>query len=590
MVVAFGIGIAIDFSLFLHLRFTEEMLKNKGKEGYTAIDAVEEMMFTSGRTVIFSAILLMTCIASGLQFYMFYLTTMSLSIVYIAMFAAIGGLVFIPAFYLIMGERVFYLSNMDIVRSIGYYCGCSKRSCCTTNAAKVDLNAISVHEDSPAPSDNDSTDYENKLTVVNVTSMAYAESLMTPEDKKDLWFRSVMFVVKYPWPFFIAIFSCLVVLTVYFVRDVRLAQFDNSAMPIDSPIRYTYDNLIRNFVSAGNSGMDIYIQTQNAVTSKDFITNLNAYCNVLSSLPYVKSVSSMVRLDNRLNESYYIAMYSDPTNPKYAQYINTVGDPFYYSDLKHVARVGVSLSYITSDPQISDAVKNVRSLTATSFHNLTTSVQLLATEGVTGSAPTQYDQNESLKQIFPGFLAVIFCAMYFFLLLLTGSVFLPFKAILVSCLSIMGSFAFVMFVFQYNNGSDFLHFYNNGFCLDPLQLLFIFSVAFGLSLDYEVFILGRMQEVYKRTGSNAYAIAKGISSSARSVSVAAILVVCAIGGFIVSSVMILQLIGMGIGLTILLDATVVRLILIPSMMSIVGDWAWWAPAPVKKLASYFEGH
>lgn len=588
MVVAFGIGIAIDFSLFLHLRFTEEMLKGKTKEGYKPIDAVEEMMFTSGRTVIFSAVLLMTCIASGLQFYMFYLTTMSLSIVYIALFAAIGGLVFIPAFYLIIGEKVFYLSNMDIIRSIGYYCGCSKRSCCNTN--KVDLN-VSPEGYSESVINDEHHDKLNALDVgVDVTSMRYAESLMTPEDKKDLWFRSVMFVVKYPWPFFVAIFSGLVVLTVFFVRDVRFAQFGFAAMPVNSPIRYTYDSLIHNFANAANSGMDVYIQTQNSVTSRDFITSLNTYCNMLSNLSYVKAVSSMVRLDSRLNETYYLEMYADPTNPKYATYISEVVDPFYYSDLKHITRVGVALSYISSDPRIGDAVNQVRSLTANSFHNLTTHVQLLATEGVTGSAATQYDQNESLRKVFPGFLAVIFCSMFFFLVLLTGSIFLPIKAIVVSCLSIMGSFAFVMFVFQNNNGSSFLHFYNDGECLDPLQLLFIFSVSFGLSLDYEVFILGRMQEVYKRTGSNAYSIAKGISSSARSVSVAAVLVVCAIGGFIVSSVLILQLIGMGIGVTILLDATIVRLVLIPSMMSIAGDRAWWAPAPVKKLASYFEGH
>lgn len=119
--------------------------------------------------------------------------------------------------------------------------------------------------------------------------------------------------------------------------------------------------------------------------------------------------------------------------------------------------------------------------------------------------------------------------MFLFILLLTGSLVLPIKTIATAALSITGSFGFLMFVFQDNNGSSFLQFNNNFNCLDPIQLLFIFLVAFGLALDYEVFLLGRIQELYEKTGDSDYAIVKGISSSSRVISLAAILICTAVG-------------------------------------------------------------
>ena len=106
---------------------------------------------------------------------------------------------------------------------------------------------------------------------------------------------------------------------------------------------------------------------------------------------------------------------------------------------------------------------------------------------------------------------------------------MPFKTIVTAGLSITASFAFLMFVFQNNNGSDFLKFDNNFECLDPIQLLFVFVVSFGLSLDYEVFLLGRIQEIFERTGDSNYAVVKGVASSSRVITIAAILICCAIG-------------------------------------------------------------
>ena len=113
-------------------------------------------------------------------------------------------------------------------------------------------------------------------------------------------------------------------------------------------------------------------------------------------------------------------------------------------------------------------------------------------------------------------------------------------------------------------------------------------VAFGLSLDYEVFLMGRIQEVYLKTGDNMHAVARGIQSSASSITLAAILLCSAVGSFLAADVLLLKQIGMGIGLTVMLDATLVRVILVPAVMSLLGDWNWYAPGPVKRLVAYLD--
>ena len=141
-------------------------------------------------------------------------------------------------------------------------------------------------------------------------------------------------------------------------------------------------------------------------------------------------------------------------------------------------------------------------------------------------------------------------------------------------------------IVQEGNGSDVLQFKNNFECLDPIQLVFIFVVAFGLSLDYECFMLGRILEVYEATGDNNFAVCKGIATSSRAVTMAAVLLCTAVGGFLSSEVLVLKQIGIGIGLTIVLDATIMRCVLVPAYLGIMPAWMnWWAPEPIKRMVA-----
>ena len=186
-------------------------------------------------------------------------------------------------------------------------------------------------------------------------------------------------------------------------------------------------------------------------------------------------------------------------------------DPYALTNLNDVARLTISLSIQPSDEDLGKVVRRVREMTATAFivtqevNGESTSEQTLYYWGTAGDAE-QYDLNKDIIDTIPYMIAVALPCIVVFITLLTGSVVMPIKAIVTTFLSLCASFGFLVLIIQEGNGSDLLEFRNNLRCLDPLQMIFIFLVAFGLSLDYEIFMLGRVQEVYLKTGISNYLI------------------------------------------------------------------------------------
>eukprot|EP00597_Dinobryon_sp_UTEXLB2267_P009533 CAMPEP_0170083110 /NCGR_PEP_ID=MMETSP0019_2-20121128/18516_1 /TAXON_ID=98059 /ORGANISM="Dinobryon sp., Strain UTEXLB2267" /LENGTH=786 /DNA_ID=CAMNT_0010298289 /DNA_START=245 /DNA_END=2605 /DNA_ORIENTATION=- len=599
---AFGIGIAIDFSIFMHLRFCEEMQRQRPAPSAELLPVVEKMLATSGRTVLFSGALLMSALLGALQFNMYYLTTMALTMVFIAFFAALGAVTVLPALYLVLGRGLFLLSVQPLLRGADSFLrglcrpdllpevGPAEESGCRP-APQADLEMMQVQAYGQVQPFEDSDGAPEPFPQQDLVPSPSSE----PEEfvivdgkvqpsRADLssWdFQGVRWVVRRPWPFLLGLGGVLVALSAVFCLQVKLASFDWAALPLDSPLRPAFESLLDDFRGSGKSDLQLFLRTPpgRAVTDESFLRALDSLCSQLEQQWFVGAVGSMVRLDANLTLPDYLSIYAAPS-PSGLRYRSQVLDPFFLADLDQVARVAVALTLLPSDPRLGEAVRKVRALLKDSFSE--PSVQL-EQAGVAGSAARQVDTLSDLRRVLPAFLAVVVSAMFVFTLLLTGSVVLPLKTIATAGLSISASFALLMFVFQDNRGARLLQFRNNLRCLDPIQLLFVFVVAFGLSLDYEVFLLGRIQELFLRTGDAQYAIAKGVSSSARVISVASVLICCAIGGFLASGILILKMIGMGIGLTILLDATVVRCILLPATMALLGDYNWYAPPPLKRL-------
>jgi RND superfamily putative drug exporter len=163
------------------------------------------------------------------------------------------------------------------------------------------------------------------------------------------------------------------------------------------------------------------------------------------------------------------------------------------------------------------------------------------------------------------------------LMVMLRSLILPLKAVLMNLLSIGAAFGVLVAIFQWGWLDGFLGFESQG-ALDTINVPLIFAVVFGLSMDYEVFLMSRIRERYLRHGDNERAVAEGLSSSARTISSAALIMTAVFAVFVLTGVPSIKELGLGCAVAIALDATLVRLILVPAAMKLMGDWNWWMPS------------
>ena len=168
------------------------------------------------------------------------------------------------------------------------------------------------------------------------------------------------------------------------------------------------------------------------------------------------------------------------------------------------------------------------------------------------------------------------------LFLMTGSVVVPLKAIVMNVLSLGATFGALVLVFQDGHLSGLLGFDPPG-SLDLVMPVIVFVFAFGLSMDYEVFLLSRIREVWEETGDNDRAVAEGLQRSGRIITSAALLIVIVFAGFAAGEIVAMKQLGLGLAVAVIVDATVVRCLLVPATMKLMGRWNWWAPAPLARL-------
>ena len=183
----------------------------------------------------------------------------------------------------------------------------------------------------------------------------------------------------------------------------------------------------------------------------------------------------------------------------------------------------------------------------------------------------------------PWAIALTLGASAFILFLLFGSVVIPIKAVLMTLLSITASFGALVFIFQDGNFSNILGFQTPGFTIAGNPII-MFSVLFGLSMDYEVLLLSRMQEAYRRTGDNTASVAEGLAKTAGVITGAALIMVSVFSAFALADSITIKSIGVGMAIAVLIDATIVRILLVPATMRLLGKWNWWAPGPLGRFA------
>jgi uncharacterized membrane protein YdfJ with MMPL/SSD domain len=200
----------------------------------------------------------------------------------------------------------------------------------------------------------------------------------------------------------------------------------------------------------------------------------------------------------------------------------------------------------------------------------------------TGFTANYIDLQDSLVRHLPVVLAIVITVTFIVLFLMTGSVVLPLKQILMNALGLSATFGILVLIFQDGRLEGLLDYTSQG-GLESTQPLLLFAVAFGLSTDYGVFLLSRIKEARDAGHSDSEAVAVGLERTGRVVTAAALLFTVAIGAFVTSQVIFIKEVGLGTAFAVLIDATIIRALLVPSLMELLGKWNWWAPAPLRRL-------
>jgi RND superfamily putative drug exporter len=202
---------------------------------------------------------------------------------------------------------------------------------------------------------------------------------------------------------------------------------------------------------------------------------------------------------------------------------------------------------------------------------------------VGGMAASSHDFLASMEARVPLMLVTVTGAMLVVLFLLFGSVTLPVKAVLMTLLSLTASFGALVWIFQEGNLSGVLGFEPPGYTVAGNPII-MFAVIFGLSMDYEVLLLSRIQEAWRRTADNTLSVGEGLARTAGVITGAALIMVVVFAAFALADTITIKSIGVGMALAVAIDATIIRVLLVPATMRLLGRWNWWAPGPLGRVA------
>jgi RND superfamily putative drug exporter len=392
-------------------------------------------------------------------------------------------------------------------------------------------------------------------------------------DADGPWARLARRVMRHPVAVLVPTLGCILLLGVPFLH-VRFNAPDSSILPASVPSRTAFDRLQRDFGEGEFAPMVVAIRTPGPATSPANLAALYDYSRRLAADPRVTRVDSLVDVDPRLTLEQYQLLYADPNGPR---------DRFVQTALAATTKGDLTAFtlYTPFGPNRDEGKELVAAM------RLPTG-PLAAPPGmrilVGGGAADVADVVARVRADFPRTGLFIAVATYLVLFVLLRSVILPAKALIMNTLSIVASFGALVWIFQDGNLSALLGFQPLGF-VETTQPVILFCVLFGLSMDYEVFILTRTKEVWDRTGDNPEAVARGLERSGRIVTSAALVVVVVAGSFAFADIVLIKALGVGMAIAIALDATVVRALLVPATMRLLGRWNWWLPAVLERFVA-----
>ena len=482
LTTAMGLGLAIDYSLFIVSRFREEL-----HAGRTTEDAVIVTVRTAGRTVTFSGLTVAASLGALLVFPLAFLRSFAYAGIAVVLLAVVGAVVVLPAVLAALGPR-------------------------------VNKWALWHHE--------------------------------PKEVGEGFWHRMAMFVMRRPLPIAVGVTALLLVLGAPFL-NIDLGLPDDRVLPKSAGSRQVQDVLRRDFTSNEASAINVVAAGASDLSTRG--ADIEAYATRLSALPGAARVDA-------ITGSYLGGRKVFGATP---------------ASVRFASPAGTYLSVIPAVEPVSKAgeslVKAVRAAPAP-FDVV-----------VGGPSADLVDTKASILGDIPLAGLLIALSTFVVLFLSFGSLLVPAKAVVLNLLSLTATFGAMVWIFQDGHLSGVLDFTATGSLTATMPVL-MFCIAFGLSMDYEVFLLSRIKEEHDRTGDNTLSVARGLERTGRIVTAAALLIGLVFAAFAVTSgISFMKLFGVGLAMAVLMDATLIRAALVPAFMKLAGEANWWAPGPLRRF-------
>jgi uncharacterized membrane protein YdfJ with MMPL/SSD domain len=468
IVTMLGLGLGIDYALFVVSRFREELaVRPAGRQGTE--DALVRTVATAGRTVAFSGVTVAIALAGLLWFPQMFLRSMGFGGIAAVLVAMVAALTVLPALLGVLGPRI------------------------------------------------------------NAGSLPW---LRRRPDRATggsggAWSRVAHSVMRRPVAYLVVIVVALLALGLPF-RNVVFGGIDARALPAETQSRQVSQTLERDFTRNATTTMTVVVDGADAASLRSYVERLRAVAGASAA-----QVTQTKGATSRIAVRYQ----ADPISSRARQLV---------TDVRAV------------EPPAGASVL------------------------VGGDTAELVDLLSSLRRTLPWMAAFVALVTFILLFLAFGSVLLPLKAIAMNLLSLTASFGALVWIFQQGHLSGLLGFTPTG-TIEATQPILMLAIAFGLSMDYEVFLLSRVREQWDRTGDNTTAVATGLQRTGGIITSAALLLVIVIGAFSTSGITFIKMIGVGMVIMLLLDATVVRALLVPATMRLLGRSNWWAPSPLARF-------
>ncbi|MFE1379276.1 MMPL family transporter [Streptomyces sp. NPDC058740] len=478
LTTALGLGLAIDYALFVVRRFREELAA-----GADTRTAVATTLRTAGRTVLFSALTVAVSLAAMLVFPQYFLRSFAYAGIAVVLLAAAAALILLPAALVLLGDRVNALDLRRLFR---------RRAGAGAGAGAVEREAGAG------------------------------------------WARTAGLVMRRAPLFAVATATGLVLLGLPFL-GVRFGTADDRQLPATAESRVVQDRLRDAF--PGNPGGGITVLAEGAATPGQYARYRER----------IEAVDGVARVDGPV---------TSPAGGNTHAYFTVVPEG----------------ETVGSDAQ--RVVGEVRAEKAP------------FTTSVTGAAAVLVDSKDAIGERLPWAAAIIAVVTLILVFLLTGSLLIPLQAVVLNALSLTAMFGAVVWVFQEGHLSGLLGFTSTGDIETTLPVL-MFCVAFGLSMDYGVFLLSRIKEEYDATGDHEHAVRFGLRRTGGLITAAAVILAVVMVAIGTSRVTNTKMLGLGVALAVLMDAMVVRSLLVPAVMKLTGRLTWWAPGPLRRFHDRF---